>query len=95
MSISVYPVPFQSNSQVSVGIVNSGVAIAFHGVTNVYMETDSCSDSIISFNLRNDENHLGLVSVSPDQATAFKTALNKHGVFRGLLPVELSAGCLS
>jgi len=89
MSISVYPVPFQSDNQVSVGIVHAGIAIAFHGVTNVYIVTGSCSDDIISFDLRHSKIHLGLVSLSPDQATVFKTALNKHGVFGGSLPAIL------
>jgi len=89
MSISVYPVPFQSDNQVSVGIVHSGIAIAFHGVTRVYMETDSCCDEIITFDLRNDENHLGLISLSPDQAVVFKEKLNMHGVFGGSLPAIL------
>ena len=90
MSISVYPVPFQSNNQVSVGIVNAGIAIAFHGVTHVYMETASCSDDIICFNLCHDENHLGLISLSPDQAALFKEKLNTHGVFGGALPATLN-----
>ena len=93
MSISVYPVPFQSNNQVSVGIVNAGIAIAFHGVTHVYIETDNCIDGIVGFSLCHDKNHLGLISLSPDQATAFKNTLNKHGVFSGLLPSILDVAC--